>query len=485
MGISILHKNDRASGTEPISDKVLYHLSLDRTFSQICADKKKREYFFRILLSTLKDEAEVIYRQEVLKDLVKYSELLEGLISLSKRFFELIEAQKNAGREARRLVLAGTESRDAAKNILQAQALTLKRALTFVKAYRELLVNYELTSEGLLSLSRNCAEICDKPEFSELITFCSKYENFSECGYWDFRFSLNDDGYINGFALADHRYILITDPELKKKGFSIFKKTEEIYPCARLYPKNDGYFDRLAVSALSELSSLFESVSNQIFEKFGGIEKELDFYYVASEYIKTLSDKNVPIAYPRFSQDNSIRVKRLYDLYLLVNQNDVSRIEPNDFILGTQSGGMLLFGDNGSGKTVYLRSVGTMQLLTSAGLPVPCESAETVLFTGIVTHFSESEKEFCAGNEAGRFEQEVRELAKTVDGLAPGSLVLLNEVFQSTAYSEGADALYYLLKHFTALSIRWVLVTHLTQLENRLSPTEATVHYATENYRIK
>lgn len=484
MGISILHKNERASEPEHLHDKVLYHLSLDRTFSQICADKKKREYFFGILLAPLKDEAEVIYRQEVLKEFVKYPALLEGLISLSKRFCELIEAQKNAGREARRLVSTGTASKDAAKNILQLQALTLKRTLLFVKAYRELLVNYELTSEGLLSLSRTCAEMRDKPEFSELITFCSKYESFSECGYWDFRFSLNGDGYIDGYELTDHRHIRITDPELKKKGLSIFKKTEEIYPCARLYPKRDGYFDRLAVSALSELSSLFESVSNQIFEKFGGIEKELDFYYVASEYIKTLSDKNVPIAYPRFSQDNSIRVKRLYDLYLLVNQNDVSRIVPNDFIFGAQSGGMLLFGDNGSGKTVYLRSAGTMQLLASAGLPVPCESAETVLFTGIVTHFSESEKEFCAGNEAGRFEQEVRELAKTVDGLAPGSLVLLNEVFQSTAYSEGADALYYLLKHFTALSIRWVLVTHLTQLEDRFSSDEATVRRTSKGYTL-
>ncbi len=484
MGISILHPEKSIFNTAPISDKVLYHLSLDRSFSQICADKKKREYFLKILLTPLNGKDEVIFRQDVLKDFVNHPDLLEGLLSLSVRFGELIESQKNAGRDARRLLSTGTESKDAAKNILQSQALTLKRGLMFVKAFGELLSEYELTSKGLNDFSCACSEICDKPDFFELITFCSKYERFSECGYWDFGFDLNEDGYIDGYELTDHRYIRITDPEFKKKGFSLFKKTEESYPCERLYPKKDGYFDKLAISALSELSSLFESISNQIFERFGEIGRELDFYFVASEYVKTLSEKNVPIAYPAFSRDNGISVKKLYDLYLLVNQRDASQVVPNDFVLGAQNGGMLLFGDNGSGKTVYLRSVGAMQILASAGLPVPCESAETVLFNGIVTHFSESEKEFCAGNEAGRFEQEVRELSKTVDSLTPGTLVFLNEVFQSTAYSEGADALYHLLKHFSAVNIRWILVTHLTQLENRFSPNEAAVRYTTRAFLV-
>ena len=43
------------------------------------------------------------------------------------------------------------------------------------------------------------------------------------------------------------------------------------------------------------------------------------------------------------------------------------------------------------------------------------------------------------------------ELAAMVDTLKEGSLVFLNETFQNTAYAEGAEGLYNLLKHFSRL----------------------------------
>ena len=211
---------------------------------------------------------------------------------------------------------------------------------------------------------------------------------------------------------------------------------------------------------------------------------ELVFYDVALKYINALTAKNIPFCYPTFSTNNSITVKNLYDLYLLMSKPNPSDVIPNDFKLAESNGGLLVFGNNGSGKTVYLRSIGTMQVLAQAGLPVPCESAEISLFSQLATQFSESEKEFCEGNDAGRFEQEVRELAVMVDTLKEGSLVFLNETFQSTAYAEGAEGLYHLLKHFSALNIRWILVSHLRQVEAMFEQNEATVLHTGEGYKI-
>ena len=161
-----------------------------------------------------------------------------------------------------------------------------------------------------------------------------------------------------------------------------------------------------------------------------------------------------------------------------------SDVIPNDFVLSKDNSGLLVFGNNGSGKTVYLRSIGTMQLIAQAGLPIPCESAKITLFSQLTTQFSESEKEFCEGNDAGRFEQEVRELAAMVDTLKEGSLVFLNETFQSTAYAEGAEGLYHLLKHFSALNIRWILVSHLRQIEEMFENEEAIILHTAEEYKI-
>ena len=485
MAISILYLNERKNSAEPIQGRILYHLSLDRSFSHICADVKKREYFLSVVSNLTNDKNEILYRQAVVKDFVNNPALLEQLISLSTRFEELRIAQKTAGKDEYRLNATGTASSATAKNILQAQALCLKRALLFIKAYGELLEKYELKSGGLKSLYSSCKEMYDSPDYTKLITFCSKYENFSAGGYWDFKFAMNDEGRIEAYELIDHRYIHVTDPELKKKGFPLFKKAEKTaYPCQRLSPDKDGLYERLAVSALSDLSGAFAKISEQIFEKYGLIGRELIFYDVSLKYIQALSGKEVPVRYPTFTEDQSIKVRNLYDLYLLMSKPTPSAVIPNDFMLGKDNGGLLVFGNNGSGKTVYLRSIGTMQILAQAGLPIPCESAEITLFSQFATQFSEAEKEFCEGNDAGRFEQEVRELAAMVDTLKEGSLVFLNETFQSTAYAEGAEGMYHLLKHFSALNIRWILVSHLRQLEEMFENNEVTILHTAEGYKI-
>ena len=71
-----------------------------------------------------------------------------------------------------------------------------------------------------------------------------------------------------------------------------------------------------------------------------------------------------------------------------------------------------------------------------------------------------------------------------VDTLKDGSLVFLNETFQSTAYAEGAEGLYHLLKHFSALNIRWILVSHLRQLEEMFENNEVTILHTAEGYKI-
>ena len=97
---------------------------------------------------------------------------------------------------------------------------------------------------------------------------------------------------------------------------------------------------------------------------------------------------------------------------------------------------------------------------------------------------SEAEKEFERGNDAGRFEQEVRELASVIDDLDSGALILLNETFQTTAYDEGADGLYHILNYFTDRKIRFLLVSHLHQLEGRFSGGDVGVYRTQPGFKV-
>jgi hypothetical protein len=52
------------------------------------------------------------------------------------------------------------------------------------------------------------------------------------------------------------------------------------------------------------------------------------------------------------------------------------------------------------------------------------------------------------------------------------------------ASAEGAEGLYHLLKHFSALNVRWILVSHLRQLEEMFDSNEAIVLHTADGYKI-
>ena len=485
MTVNFLYPVGGRRETAPSDERLLYRLSLDRSFAHVCADVGKRERFLGILSALTDDPAVITYRQDILRDLERHPEVLPQLSSLFARFEELRLQQRAIGRDEYLLRASGTASSLTAKNLLGAQALCLKRALMFVRAFGELLAQYVWESEGLRALEGACRDIYGRESFAALLADCAKYESFGTGGFLDFRFTLNTDGHIDSYALTDHRYIRVTDPELKRKGLALFRRVEEEYPCERVYPTKNDFYESLTASALTELAKLFASLSEEIFARFAAVGDGLDFYEVALSYIEALAEKGAPCCYPRLSASCGMRAERLYDLLLLMTKQGAGEIVSHDIVLPNTARGLVLFGDNGSGKTVWLRSIGTAQLLAQAGLPLPCTSAELPICSQLAARFSEAEKEFCEGNEAGRFEQEVRELAAMTDTLRAGAMVFLNETFQSTAYAEGAEGLCHLLRHFTACGIRWVLVSHLHRLEEILSPEEATVFHTGEGYRIR
>lgn len=486
MTIRLLNRSNTPSDARPLDRRILYHLSLDRSFANICPSKASREVFLSVLISLTDDVEEIRYRQRVLADFLNYPNLLERLLSLCLRFEELKMSQKASKKDIFSLNASGVSTLDSSKNVLQTRALSLKRTLMFVKGFGELLSEYPLKSEGLLQFRNRCTEIYKNPDFEKMLSHCGRYENFSSAGFLDFQYQLNEEGRIEAYDLIPHRYIHVVDPEIKKKGFSFFKKESahaDQVRCERVYPSENEFYGKMMISALSELALLFAHTEKQIFELLSFVYDDLLFCDGALHYVKKLAEMGVPYCFPLLNRENRTKVQKLYDLYLLTTATHADAVVPNDFA-PCGRGGTVVFGNSGSGKTVYLRSVGTMQLLAQAGLPIPCEYAEVGVYSQIATQFSEAEKEFCEGNDAGRFEQEVRELSGMVDTLRDGALVLLNETFQSTAYAEGAEGLLNILRYFSERRIRWVLVSHLRQLEEELDPEEASVLHSFDGYKV-
>ncbi len=473
--VSFLYLNKLPSDGDYEFPRLIYHLSIDRAFSDICADVNKKEYFYSVISRISQDVNEIEYRKNILYEFHKEPHLYSDIVSLFTRFESLHSSMGKLNKEVFHNSMSRTLSFSAAQNLIQARAVGCKRALLFVKSFYDTLSSYEFESECFEHFRKECALIVENENFNELVAFCSKYEDFSQSGYLDFRISVNDGGRVGTFQCIEHKYVEINDPELKRKGFSLFRREEEKEPSVRLYPRQSEFYSKLTVTALKDISDLFTSVSQQIFDKFLHIKNELDFYYVALKYLEYLENKNIPYCYPKISENGAFEIEDMYDLYLLTSRNDISQVIPNDLFCDSSQKGILVFGGNGSGKTVFLRSLSCLQVFAQSGLPVTARKASLGICSQIATQFAESEKYFEEGNSAGRFEQEVKELAEMVEGLKENSLVFLNETFQSTAYAEGALGLADILKYFTARKIKWVLVSHLHQLKTHFEDSDVKI----------
>jgi DNA mismatch repair ATPase MutS len=67
----------------------------------------------------------------------------------------------------------------------------------------------------------------------------------------------------------------------------------------------------------------------------------------------------------------------------------------------------------------------------------------------------------------GRFEKEVSIISNIIDQVDNNSLIIMNEIFQSTSAEAGGDALFNILVYFTKKSTLWLTVTHLREICKR------------------
>lgn len=242
------------------------------------------------------------------------------------------------------------------------------------------------------------------------------------------------------------------------------------------------------IAAIGETDRLLTALLRAIYDRFSRMEDELAFYAAVSRITERLTDRGVSCVVPelRDPSDGTITFAGLYDLLLLAESAKVEFVVPNDLSLDGGTHGLLITGENNSGKTVYLRSIGTAVLFAGCGVPIPAKEAVVSLRGGITTQFAKAEGELITGNAAGRFEEEVIAMAEMVDSLAPNALVLLNETFQTTAYAEGAAGMEPILRYIASRGGTYLFVTHLTALVDALTGDHAAMRaYTTKDPALR
>lgn len=487
MSISLLYRDDTAFAQAGVIGRdTPDQLALRKLTDRLGLAAYEADYFLGVLAKPLTREADILYRREILNCFQEYP-TLAGRLSEQFESLRQLKSDYNDLKKERRLILrsaSGEGIPDTAKNMLRSAGLTLKRCLLMVQAIEETIHAHHPKAAGLAALLKEMQRITDGG-FGEMIALCTRFETFSETSGSAVLLELNALGTLPSCELADRQRIDFRKPEAKKKRF-IFSKKEEVEnpPAAPI----DLHFCTLHASlrsnAILSLAELADDMTGQLFDRYLPIGRELIFYQCALKTIALLREKGAPVRYADIRADGALSFSGLYDPLLVQSCDKIGEIVPNDFAKSSAAG-IAILGANGSGKTVWLRSVGLMQLFSQAGLPIPAKSAEIPLYQQIFTHFSSGEKEFEAGNEAGRFEQEVREMASILDEIGEHGLILLNETFQTTAYEEGAEGLSHILRYLAAGGNHWMLTSHLTELPRFFADGELALYRTDGSYRVR
>lgn len=205
------------------------------------------------------------------------------------------------------------------------------------------------------------------------------------------------------------------------------------------------------------LRSLSESVGNHAAEISASITRlaELDVALAKAKYARAIRASE-----PELIENGSATFIRLVTArHPLLGQKAV----PLSIEIGRDFSALVVTGPNTGGKTVALKTIGLLVLMTQAGIPIPA-SPETC-FPVFDSVFADIGDEQSVEQTLSSFSWHMSSLVRIIKNATGKSLVLLDELGKSTDPAEGSALARSILLHFLSARILTVATTHYGDLK--------------------
>ena len=475
MKFSLLYRNYVESHEFTVNpliahmEETIYDLSIDKAIRELSRNSDTCSYTLEVMKNPLKTVEEIKYRQEVLMDFVSMPKLLEELQDIFKSYDTLQSdwREMRSGIYTYGVPQTSGGILDATYESLKITAAFARKTVSYFKSIYDTVGHYDVKSEGLIGIRAYCKEMMENQSLDEISSIASIFDKETVNAYrFKVRVDSDDTLRIIAASLMD-----ASNPEEKGLGSKMKRLAARITGNAAeadtTIEIDMGEFHlesarNILNEALYELYAVLSGITGNIYEFFRGLSGELGFYDTGVRYVRRLVQEGAPMCLPTPlpMENDCFYSSGLYDLHLLLEGMPIDSITRNDVsIEGCY--GTLIRGANSTGKTCTIRSIGAAILFAQVGLPVCADEAEISIRDAIFCQFSSAEKDFDASDAAGRFEGEVKEVAAIVNVATPWSLILFNETFQTTAYSEGAEGMKGILDYLPHLGCRYIFVTHM------------------------
>lgn len=448
---------------EPLAAPAFFaDLNLDQIVDSITAGRQEYElkpFFY----APLKDVDSIKYRQEIFQDLENRA-LFESISAFGRK----MRAVREQLAQANKLYYK-----------LQKQRWFLDAVETYCDAVHGLVDDLsaaDIKSRGFLAFRQYLSDYAASPAFTSLRAETKKLI----ADLSSIRYSI----IIKGSAVKVRRFesevdysaaVEETFAKFKQGAVKDYRVKSSYWPeMNHVEAKILDFVAQLHPEVFSNLDLFCSQNPNFRDETVTRFDREIQFYLAYLEHIAGMKRVGLKFCYPEVSDTcKQVRAEDAFDLalaYKLIGTK--SAVIPNDFYL---QGGERIFvvtGPNQGGKTTFARMFGQLHYSASLGCPVPGKEAQLFLFDQLFVHF---EREETIENLRGKLEDDLVRIHDILDQATPKSIVILNEVFNSTTLRDEIFLSNRILERIIRLDLLCICVTFLDELSSLSEKTVSMV----------
>lgn len=149
---------------------------------------------------------------------------------------------------------------------------------------------------------------------------------------------------------------------------------------------------------------------------------------------------------------------------------DPEKVVPINFSLGTDYHSLIITGPNTGGKTVVLKTVGLLTLMTMCGLLIPASDGSRIsVYKNILVDIGDQQS---IENNLSTFSSHINRVKEILDEADSESLVLLDELGSGTDPVEGAALAVAIIERIRMFGATLVTTTHYQELKMYALDTE-------------